>query len=241
MISQGIANSKDQSGGNIKKTIDILRQRLSISPNRALETIQKIGTSQALATSHSGMYKLEGTEEKSSTSGIMRTDRSYKQYATATATGSNIMANTSPDKRQVVHKDTSRKTSQGKTVTAANTISNSLVTSPPHKYLSNTKQIKNALLSPAGATGTGIRFGATEKAHLNTSQDMNTSITSNKNNRSLNIYNPGAISALKPSRDDSKEKTKLASGSKKGIVTSSMLKKPSILETIKSPKTSSRK
>ena len=98
-IKQG---SSQNAGTNIKKTIDILRQRLSISPNRAMETIQRINVNQTLANSQSWIYK-EGKEKNikfekergSVTSNpqtvdnfqlsggvgtILRTERSYKRY-----------------------------------------------------------------------------------------------------------------------------------------------------------------
>lgn len=90
------------AGNNIKKTIDILRQRLSISPNRAMETIQRINVTQPLANSQSDIYrdsltkamkfdKERGSLTSNSQTGdlsqflpgqaaYLRTDRSYKKY-----------------------------------------------------------------------------------------------------------------------------------------------------------------
>lgn len=87
---------------NIKKTIEMLRQRISISPNRAMETIQKVNASHPLVISNSDLYRdtlpmtikfdkergsLNGTSKAGDVSNvlgtntsIMRTERSYKSY-----------------------------------------------------------------------------------------------------------------------------------------------------------------
>lgn len=52
-------------GSNIKKTIDNLRQRLSISPSRALETMARASSNlNRLTNSRSGVYKGDDSKEE---------------------------------------------------------------------------------------------------------------------------------------------------------------------------------
>lgn len=111
--------SSTNHGANIKKTIDILRERLSISPNRAMETIQKMNVSNPHIDTQTGSSKIGsspgmkfGRERGSyggdnhganfqNTSGLsstLRTDRSYKRYGLGTT----------PPKNQVVSRNNSQ-------------------------------------------------------------------------------------------------------------------------------------
>lgn len=189
----GGANSRIGSsinqGANIKKTIDILRERLSISPNRALETIQKInvanpnggnqlasiktGSNKVLKfTKERGSYIVEnssgGIQNNSVLSSALRTDRSQKRYGIGTTPPKNI--------------DVSRNNSQKKNL-------NISLNQKSGANLARTKA-----LGEKGAYGTGESRRSVDKSALSSGTKLSHNIYKPKTK--TKISNPSDILKL---------------------------------------------
>lgn len=160
------------SVGSIQKTLDMLRQRLSVSPNRALETMQKINqssgnpslnnsqsfntydvTGQRLVSNQVGRYEDNDFTPPITT---LRTDRSVKKYGT----------------------------SNSPTPT-----SNRVSTGNSSLYLGN-RGVSNSSSSRASSNPRGTLFSGTTLGQRNSGSSIEKALVESRKQTSHNIYMP---------------------------------------------------